>query len=350
LNRPHFSRFFVRGLAVLLPSILTLALVIYLYNFVQSYVADPLNAGIRYAVVNLSDWPAPEPGDLDAVFEGLDQSTRDEWQAHLGDLNAQRTDQGLRPLRSDALIAQRQDWVRDQPDLQVRAQEAALDRYWGTVTVLGWRVLDLFGLVVAIVVIYFAGLLLASYLGRRAYERLEYGINQVPLVGRVYPGIKQITDFFVEQSERKAGTQSFSRVVAVEYPRRGIWSVGLVTGATMRDIQAKLGEPCVTVFVPSSPTPFTGYVLTLPEKDTVDLNVSIEDALKFAVSLGVLVPPSQQMTAEESGLDPDDLPPAAEQPGLTEPINDPPDASANGHPDANSSHKPADNPSPAAGP
>ncbi|MEM6756374.1 MAG: DUF502 domain-containing protein [Planctomycetota bacterium] len=322
MNRPHFSRFFVRGLAVLLPSILTLALVIYLYNFVQSYVADPINAGIRYAVVNLTDWPAPEPRDLDAAFAALDQSGMDAWQANVDETNAERAELGLTALRGDALVAERREWMLTSPSRRAASQEEALDRYWGTVTVLGWRVLDLIGLVVAVVLIYFAGLLLASYVGRKIYERIERGINQVPLIGRVYPGIKQITDFFVEQSEGKKGQKSFSRVVAVEYPRKGIWSVGLVTGATMRDIQAKFGEPCLTVFVPSSPTPFTGYVLTLPESETVDLDVSIEDALKFAVSLGVLVPPTQQMTAEESGLRPADLPAAPE-----------PDAvgTANGH-------------------
>ncbi|MEM0913441.1 MAG: DUF502 domain-containing protein [Planctomycetota bacterium] len=309
MNRPHFSRFFIRGLAVLLPSILTLALVIYLYNFVQSYVADPINAGIRYTVVNLTNWPQPESRDLDAAFADLGQSELDRWQSAMDEINAERAELGLGPLRGDSLVTERRDWMVESSTRLALAQEQALDRYWGTVTVLGWRVLDLIGLVVAVVLIYFAGLLLASYFGRKVYERIERAINQVPLVGRVYPGIKQITDFFVEQSEGKGGQRSFSRVVAVEYPRKGMWSVGLVTGSTMRDIQAKFGEPSLTVFVPSSPTPFTGYVLTLPESETVDLDVSIEDALKFAVSLGVLVPPSQQMTAEESGLSPTDHPP-----------------------------------------
>jgi uncharacterized membrane protein len=319
LQTPHFTRFFIRGLAVLLPSILTLALVIYLYNFVQSYVADPINAGIRYGVVNLTNWPPAEPIDLDRAFAELDQAELDDWQSHVEDENAQRASVGLPALRGDAMVVERREWMTEDPARRAIAQEQALDRYWGTVTVLGWRVLDLIGLVVAVILIYFAGLVLASYLGRKAYERIERGINQVPLVGRVYPGIKQITDFFVEQSEGKKRSGTFSRVVAVQYPRKGIWSVGLVTGSTMRDIQDQFGEPCLTVFVPSSPTPFTGYVLTLPERETLDLDVSIEDALKFAVSLGVLVPPSQEMTAEESGLDPEDLPPALEPGSSLEP-------------------------------
>ncbi|MEM6332511.1 MAG: DUF502 domain-containing protein [Planctomycetota bacterium] len=318
MARPHFTRFFVRGLAVSLPSILTLALIIYLYNFIQGYVADPINTGIRSAVVNMTAWPPPESRDLDTAFAELERSELDEWESRLAGLNEQRQALGLVDFRGDSLVAQRRQWMIDTPAAMRTAQEVALDRYWGTITVLGWRVLDLIGLVVAVVLIYFAGLLLASYVGRKVYERVERGINSVPLIGRVYPGIKQITDFFVEQSERKPGQASFSRVVAVEYPRRGMWSVGLVTGATMRDIQGQLGVPSLTVFIPSSPTPFTGYVITVPETETVDIDVSIEDALKFAVSLGVLVPPSQQMTAAESGLDPADFSPAGELEGSAE--------------------------------
>ena len=86
---------------------------------------------------------------------------------------------------------------------------------------------------------------------------------------------------------------SFNRVVAVEYPRKGLWSVGLVTGNTMQTIQREAEGSCLTVFIPSSPTPFTGYVITVPEKDTIDLSVTIEEALRFTVSGGVIVPDAQ---------------------------------------------------------
>ena len=113
----------------------------------------------------------------------------------------------------------------------------------------------------------------------------------MPLVGRVYPAFKQITDFiFGDDSEEKL---SFNRVVAVEYPRKGLWSVGMVTGNTLRTIQDAAGRDCLTVFIPSSPTPFTGYVITAPVDDTVELPITVEDALKFAVSGGVVVPPAE---------------------------------------------------------
>jgi uncharacterized membrane protein len=85
--------------------------------------------------------------------------------------------------------------------------------------------------------------------------------------------------------------------VAVEYPRKGLWSLGLVTGSTLRSIQERAGVPCVTVFVPSAPTPFTGWVIIVPVEDTIELPISIDDALRFAVSGGVIVPPTQVVEA-----------------------------------------------------
>ena len=113
------------------------------------------------------------------------------------------------------------------------------------------------------------------------------------MVGSKIPSCKQVTDFFFGDNSKER--LQFSRVVAVQYPRKGIWSVGLVTGDTMRRIEQEAGGPCLTVFIPSSPTPFTGYVITVPRTDTMDLPISIEDAIKFAVSGGVVVPASQQI-------------------------------------------------------
>jgi uncharacterized membrane protein len=91
-------------------------------------------------------------------------------------------------------------------------------------------------------------------------------------------------------------------VVIVEYPRKGIWSLGLMTGETMRVIEAVAGVECVTVFIPSSPTPFTGYTLTVPRDSVIELPISLDEALRFVVSGGVLVPPSQTIGREDAPL------------------------------------------------
>jgi len=160
-------------------------------------------------------------------------------------------------------------------------------------------VLNLIGLIVAILLIYIVGAILGSFIGRRLYARGEQLISKVPLIKQVYPSVKQVTDFLVSPAD-EAEKMRFSRVVAVEYTRRGLWSVGLVTGSTMRMIQDRAGKPSLTVFVPSSPTPFTGYVITAPTEDTIDLPMTVEEALRFAVSAGVIVPPSQLIATSQA--------------------------------------------------
>jgi len=123
----------------------------------------------------------------------------------------------------------------------------------------------------------------------------------VPLVKQVYPSVKQVTDFLVGGSDDQK--MSFNRVVAVEYPRKGLWSIGLVTGSTMQSIQDRTGRACMTIFVPSSPTPFTGYVIIVPREDTIDLSVTIEEALRFTISGGVVIPPSQQIPDPDRSAD-----------------------------------------------
>jgi uncharacterized membrane protein len=110
----------------------------------------------------------------------------------------------------------------------------------------------------------------------------------------VYPYIKQLVDFLISDSDKP----KFSRVVAVEYPRKGIWSVGFMTGDSLRTIEAKLPDS-VTIFIPSSPTPFTGYTITVAKCDTIALPITVEEAIRFAVSGGVLVPDHQAL---ENGL------------------------------------------------
>jgi uncharacterized membrane protein len=110
----------------------------------------------------------------------------------------------------------------------------------------------------------------------------------MPVVKQIYPYVKQVTDFLFGDKRLQ-----FSRVVLVEYPRKGIWSLGLVTGAGMRTIGRALGEEFLTVFVPSSPTPVTGYVITVRRDEVLDLPISIDDAIRYVVSGGVIMPASQ---------------------------------------------------------
>ena len=158
--------------------------------------------------------------------------------------------------------------------------------------------MKLLGLLVAAIIVYICGRLVGGFLGRALYRRLEKIMVAVPVIRKVYPYIKQLVDFLITDSD----SPRYSRVVAVEYPRRGIWSVGFLTGDPMQTIQNKIPDS-VTIFIPSSPTPFTGYTITVQRKDTIDLPITVEEAIRFAVSGGVLVPDHQAL--EQTGFTPE---------------------------------------------
>jgi len=143
------------------------------------------------------------------------------------------------------------------------------------------------GFIIALSIVFVVGVLLASVVGRALWRQVEKFIMNTPFLRQVYPYVKQVTDFFLSGEEKK---QMFSRVVAVEYPRKGIWSMALVTGSGMRKIVEKGGREFLTLLIPTSPTPFTGFVIMVPKADTIELDITIEQALRFAVSAGVIAP------------------------------------------------------------
>ncbi|MFW6335590.1 MAG: DUF502 domain-containing protein [Phycisphaeraceae bacterium] len=281
-----FAKFFGRGLGIVLPTALTFWLLFIAYNFVDTRIGQPINKGVRLAVLELSNFP---------------KVTESEIQEHRRTIEAGQLDNAF-PLQRKLREIESQSERKMRAWLQRETRRFELKQRWNEYA-LG---LDLIGLVVAVILIYFIGLMITSFIGRRLYAKGEELIDRLPIVRRVYPSVKQVTDFFFGP---KQAQMHFSNVVAVEYPRKGLWSVGLVTGETMRGIQDKMGQECLTVFIPSSPTPFTGYVITVPREETINLNITIEDAIKFAVSGGVLIPPSQRITPVSELGDPAVAPP-----------------------------------------
>ena len=105
--------------------------------------------------------------------------------------------------------------------------------------------------------------------------------------------VKQVTDFLF--TER---TIEYNRIVAIEYPRKGIWSLGFVTGESLLEMTASAGVPLVSILVPTSPMPVTGYTINVPKNEIIDLNMTIDQAFQFCISCGVLVPDNQKVTPE----------------------------------------------------
>lgn len=155
------------------------------------------------------------------------------------------------------------------------------------ILVKGWAG-SIVGFILALVAVCLVGAILASVFGRALWRMIEKFILNTPVLRRVYPYIKQVTDFLLAPEQQKR--LSFSRVVAVEYPRKGIWSVGLVTGSGLKNVTENLKKEFLTVLVPTSPTPFTGFVIMIPRKNAIDLDMTVEEAFRFLISGGVITP------------------------------------------------------------
>ena len=223
-----FKRFFLRGLAAVLPTLLTLMVIVYVFSFVNTYIGQYINTGVLSIIKQF--WVDADPS----------------------------TGAGLSPQSIDTIWSRYFWWV---------------------------------GFVLAIVAIYIFGRFVGSFLGRFVWRIIERLLLSIPIIGAIYPHIKQVTDFIFADKKIE-----FSRVVAVEYPRKGIWSIGLVTGAGMRTLQESTDDALLTIFIPSSPTPVTGYTITVRRDEVVELAMNVDDALRFTISGGVIIPPSQQLS------------------------------------------------------
>ena len=130
--------------------------------------------------------------------------------------------------------------------------------------------------------------MLASVVGKTLWRMVEKFIMNTPFLRQVYPYVKQVTDFLFTDGRQER--ISFSRVVAAEYPRKGIWSIGLVTGSGLKKIADNVEKELLTVFIPNTPTPITGFVIMVPKEQTIDLDMTIEEAFRFTISGGVITP------------------------------------------------------------
>lgn len=222
-----FRRFFLRGLAALMPTLITLWLLIKVWDFLWESLGRHLISLISWVWLTLARWevlPAEHPGYIKWFF-----------------------------------------WTSDEPRWQTR----------------------LLGVLLAIVLVYIVGLFLGNLIGRTVYRLGEKVLFRVPLIRAIYPSVKQVVDFVL--ADRKAQF-SGSRVVAVEPHANGIWSIGLVTGRGVKALGSPHGKEMVTVFIPSSPTAFSGYVLVVPREVVFDLPLTVEQAMRLLVSGGVIDP------------------------------------------------------------
>ena len=197
----QFRRYFFRGMAALLPTILTLWLFVACYNFVQNNISSHINHGFVYLLSFATDhYPSVSDEEVRSYVITHDQS----W------LN--RPDELKQEIKK--------------PEVQRSVRQARLDRFW--VNGVG----SVAGFIVALVGVCFMGVVLASVAGKALWVIIESVLVKTPVLKSVYPHVKQMTDFLF--SDQKL---SFSRVIAVQYPRKGVWSVGMVTGSGLRRLE-----------------------------------------------------------------------------------------------------------------
>lgn len=278
-----FRKAVLRGLGILMPPLLTIALFFWAWNLIEDYVLVPLESGAE-SVITLSS--------RDVLRDIPDELTDPATGEFNKDPRISREGAQVVSFRYEKLIYTREDgtwlrfimprddgtWVGYMPRENVRKEFLSRQRTLPPFVA---------GL---ILVCYLLGKFVAAPVGHMIVGIFDRLILRLPLISNVYSAVKQVTDFVFVEREIE-----FNRVVAVEYPRKGIWSIGFVTGESMLDIRSAADEPVLSVLMPTSPLPVTGFTITVLKSEAVDLNISVDQAIQFIVSCGVVVPYQQQI-------------------------------------------------------
>jgi uncharacterized membrane protein len=138
------------------------------------------------------------------------------------------------------------------------------------------------GVVLTVVVVFLVGVLTRNFLGR---QLLVWWEHQIPIVRSIYSSVKQVSDTILSPNG-----QAFRKAVLVQFPREGNWAVAFVVGSPGKEIEDLLANQPQTVFVPTAPNPTSGYMVIVPPHEIIELEMSVDEALKFIISMGVVVP------------------------------------------------------------
>ncbi len=150
--------------------------------------------------------------------------------------------------------------------------------------VLGFHIPGL-GVILALIVLLVTGVLAANFVGRAFMVGWESLMERIPIIRAVYSSAKKFSEIVFSGS-----SQSFKKVLLIEYPRRGLYSLAFQTATELGEVQGRTGEEVVCCFVPTTPNPTSGLIIVVPRKDVVELDMEIDEALKMIISLGVVVP------------------------------------------------------------
>lgn len=141
------------------------------------------------------------------------------------------------------------------------------------------------GVVLTLVGLFVTGLLARNYIGERLLSYWERLLGRIPIVRSIYSSVKQVSDTILSPSG-----QAFRRALLVQYPRSGVWTIAFQTGAPAPEVRRHVEIEMVSVYVPTTPNPTSGFFLMMPRSEVIDLQMSVDEALKYVVSMGVVAP------------------------------------------------------------
>ena len=307
------TRVFLRGLAITLPPILTLVILIWIGHGINGFVIQPISTAVRFGIAHAvqNDRVRPASGLVRPDgLPGLPQCERNYLIAPMSRTELLQTianadasarektiEEVRRRLEKDDLAYFRfGDEAVPYTDYREVVERVGPFQLPKTATGIYMDLtttrffpnvfnLTIVAVVISIALVYSIGRFVTNRLG--AWIALKTGtfVTGLPLIGEIYSAVKHVTDFFFATHENK-----YHRVVAVEYPRPGIWSLAFVTGEAMLECSRAAGEPLVNVLIPSAPLPFAGYTMNVKQSELVNLNMTMDQAIQYVMSCGVIAP------------------------------------------------------------
>ena len=153
------------------------------------------------------------------------------------------------------------------------------------------------GLIILFVFLTIVGAVTAGFFGKLWLRFTERLLNRMPVVRNIYSAVKQILETVLAQQ-----SSAFREAVLVEYPRRGLWAIAFITGRTEGEVQNVTEEECINIFLPTTPNPTSGFLLFVPKKDLISLNMSTEEAIKMVISGGIITPPDLRTQKQKNTI------------------------------------------------
>lgn len=299
-----FYRAFIKGLAIALPAFITITIFVWVWGLLKDNVVSPIISGLDapkiFAARDVTDAEkrllAEMKEESDLRFANGQPKTFPD-----GLLEYDYTDdkkvRHYKLLRPPAPSEEPESYQGYSPlgkkrsPMQVVLDEWGLKREYdpnnGRVLTYHWAEYVL-GSVIGLVFVVILGFLARNFVGSRVFALLEGLVTRTPIIKLVYPHAKQLVQFFF--SDDQDNPLKFDTVVFIEWPRKGIWTLGFVTGSGIKSVQELSGKRLVSVYIPSSPAPMTGYTLLIPADEVFRVNLKVEEAMKWVITGGVLGP------------------------------------------------------------